>query len=98
GNSAAKRIRNPFKQCPSHQSEALFNSLLVRGDGLPTGFCLQHRLLSERSPKQIQLRLKHSNTQPIPTKSNSYEQIQIKFRFQTPTAGHANRRLRLSAS
>ncbi|WP_216089319.1 hypothetical protein, partial [Burkholderia sola] len=25
---AAKRIRNPFKQCPSHQSEALFNSLL----------------------------------------------------------------------
>ncbi|WP_235590059.1 hypothetical protein, partial [Burkholderia cenocepacia] len=28
GNSAAKRIRNPFKQCPSHQSEALFNSLL----------------------------------------------------------------------
>ncbi|MCS3393658.1 hypothetical protein NX868_11330, partial [Burkholderia thailandensis] len=28
GNSAAKRIRNPFKQRPGHQSEALFNSLL----------------------------------------------------------------------
>ncbi|MCL4671271.1 hypothetical protein, partial [Burkholderia pseudomallei] len=28
-NSAANRIRNPFKQCPGRQNEALFNSLLV---------------------------------------------------------------------
>ncbi|MDN7735227.1 hypothetical protein QZM48_34905, partial [Burkholderia orbicola] len=27
-NSAANRIRNPFKHCPGRQSEALFNSLL----------------------------------------------------------------------
>ncbi|MEB5486230.1 hypothetical protein QMA69_17630, partial [Burkholderia pseudomallei] len=27
-NSAANRIRNPFKQCPGRQNEALFNSLL----------------------------------------------------------------------
>ncbi|WP_218164263.1 hypothetical protein, partial [Burkholderia ubonensis] len=27
-NSAANRIRNPLKQCPSHQNEGLFNSLL----------------------------------------------------------------------
>ncbi|WP_208456375.1 hypothetical protein, partial [Burkholderia vietnamiensis] len=29
-NSAANRIRNPFKQCPDRRNEALFNSLLVR--------------------------------------------------------------------
>ncbi|AOJ83468.1 hypothetical protein WS86_22640 [Burkholderia savannae] len=28
GNSAANRIRNPFKQCPDRQNKALFNSLL----------------------------------------------------------------------
>ncbi|MDN7959808.1 Eco57I restriction-modification methylase domain-containing protein, partial [Burkholderia orbicola] len=28
-NSAANRIRNPFKHCPGRQSEALFNSLLA---------------------------------------------------------------------
>ncbi|MCA8180171.1 hypothetical protein, partial [Burkholderia vietnamiensis] len=27
-NSAANRIRNPFKQCPDRRNEALFNSLL----------------------------------------------------------------------
>ncbi|MCZ2903387.1 hypothetical protein MTQ99_27145, partial [Burkholderia thailandensis] len=31
---AAKRIRNPFKQRPGHQSEALFNSLLDERDAL----------------------------------------------------------------
>ncbi|MBF4015199.1 hypothetical protein ISI02_26490, partial [Burkholderia pseudomallei] len=33
-NSAANRIRNPFKQCPGRQNEALFNSLLVNTVGV----------------------------------------------------------------
>ncbi|MBR8311542.1 hypothetical protein, partial [Burkholderia cenocepacia] len=46
GNSAAKRIRNPFKQCPSHQSEALFNSLL--------GPYTEHRAIDEERQLRVQ--------------------------------------------
>ncbi|MBF3641932.1 hypothetical protein ISF54_30860, partial [Burkholderia pseudomallei] len=52
-NSAANRIRNPFKQCPGRQNEALFNSLLEAVEGDAEGQSLLAILKAQYEPDQL---------------------------------------------